>query len=139
MKKTVCFIVIITLVLLAVQQAYCNVRQDNTVKLCRDFLSGYGWQTADTPRECVEISVPTVFDNVYRNYNAIQQTAGLDLAPYGGRSGTRYTFTVTNYPTDVGENVYANVIVIDSNPVAGDIMTVSLNGFMHALNENQPR
>lgn len=139
MKKTVCFIAITALVLLAVRHAYCNARRDDAVNLCRDFLNGYGWQTADTVHECVEISVPTVFDNVYRNYNAMQQTAGLDLAPYLGRSGTRYTFTVTNYPTDVGENVYANVIVIDGEPVAGDIMTVSLSGFMHALNENQPR
>ena len=43
-------------------------------------------------------------------------------------------YSVVNYPIDTGETVYANVICIDGKPVAGDVMTVGINGFMHSLN-----
>ena len=83
--------------------------------------------------ESEEITIPKPFDKVYENYNEIQLRAGLDLTPYMGMSGIRYTYTVKNYPVYVGEEVRANVICIDGKPVAGDIMTVSLSGFMHSL------
>ena len=41
---------------------------------------------------------------------------------------------VENYPKDVGEEVRANVICINNEPVGGDIMTVSIRGFIHSLN-----
>ena len=99
-----------------------------------EFLESYGWETYARPIESEEVIIPDPFDRVYENYNKIQIEAGLDLTPYKGMSGTRYTYIVTNYPLDVGEAVRANVICIDGKPVAGDIMTVSINGFMHSLN-----
>ncbi len=90
----------------------------------REFLRGYGW----------EVIIPKPFDRVYENYNELQLKAGLDLRPYMGMRGVRYTYIVENYPRDVGEDVRANVICMDGKPVAGDIMTVSLQGFMHSLN-----
>lgn len=105
---------------------------------CVDFLLSYGWEVSAEEKESVEINIPAVFDEVYKSYNKLQTEAGLDLKPYAGRSGTRYSFTVTNYPIDVGETVYADVICVDGTPVAGDIMTVSLHGFMHSLSVNVP-
>ena len=71
---------------------------------------------------------------MYENYNDIQLKAGLDLRPYMGMKGVRYTYIVENYPKDVGEEVRANVICINKEPVGGDIMTVSIRGFIHSLN-----
>lgn len=97
-------------------------------------LNDYGWVVDKKPVDQADIIIPEPFDLVYKNYNEIQLEAGLDLTPYMGMSGRRYTYTVKNYPDDVGETVFANVICINGEPVAGDVMTVSLSGFMHSLN-----
>ena len=98
-----------------------------------NLLQSYGWQVERTPVDQAEVIIPDPFDLVYENYNKLQIEAGLDLLPYRGMHGRRYTYTVINYPVDVGEPVLANVICIDGKAVAGDIMTVSSNGFMHSL------
>lgn len=99
-----------------------------------EFLESYGWKVNE---ECIEkenVKIPAKFDEVYSAYNELQKQAGLDLEPYCGKSGVRYTYLIKNYPEKVGEAVRANVICINGKPVAGDVMTVSLGGFMHSLN-----
>lgn len=98
------------------------------------FLKGYGWEVRTKSVEKEDIIIPKPFDRVYENYNYIQLKAGLDLRPYMGMKGVRYTYIVENYPKDVGEEVRANVICINNEPVGGDIMTVSIRGFIHSLN-----
>ena len=98
------------------------------------FLKGYGWEVRTKSVEKEDIIIPKPFDRVYENYNDIQLKAGLDLRPYMGMKGVRYTYIVENYPKDVGEEVRANVICINNAPVGGDIMTVSIRGFIHSLN-----
>ena len=98
------------------------------------FLKGYGWEVRTKSVEKEDIIIPKPFDRVYENYNDIQSKAGLDLRPYMGMKGVRYTYIVENYPKDVGEEVRANVICINNEPVGGDIMTVSIRGFIHSLN-----
>lgn len=107
--------------------------KEGEISECVVFLNGFGWETDDKPSDSSDVFIPYEFDNVYKNYNIIQNDAGLDLTPYRGMKGVRYTFVVNNYPYDAGETVYANVICVDGKPVAGDIMTVSLRGFMHSL------
>lgn len=99
-----------------------------------EFLSGYGWEVSPRAIEKAEVIIPNPFDRVYENYNELQLRAGLDLRPYMGMRCMRYTYTVTNYPRDIGEEVRANVLCVDGVPVGGDIMTVSYYGFMHSLN-----
>ena len=98
------------------------------------FLKGYGWEVRTKSVEKEDIIIPKPFDRVYENYNDIQLKAGLDLRPYMGMKGVRYTYIVESYPKDVGEEVRANVICINNEPVGGDIMTVSIRGFIHSLN-----
>ena len=100
------------------------------------FLHQYGW---DVREECIEqagITIPAEFDDVYTNYNLLQKDAGLDLTPYKGMRAVRYTYIVTNFPDETGEPIRANVVCVKGEPVAGDIMTVSLGGFMFSLNFN---
>lgn len=101
-----------------------------------EFLSGFGWEVKLPAAEYAQIHIPEVFDDVYLNYNIIQTAAGLDLTPYRGSDAVRYTYIVTNFP-DSSDEVRANVICVNGKPVAGDIMTVSLGGFMHPLNCRQ--
>ncbi len=128
------FIVIVLIVLISFIFIVYGNRGD--VRAVCEFLKSYGWEVDRIPTDTAEVIIPKDFDEVYKNYNKIQEKSQLDLTPYKGMKGTRYTFIVKNYPIDVGETVYANVIVIDSEPVAGDIMTVSIDGFMHSLSEN---
>lgn len=100
---------------------------------CRGLAESFGWQLSEAYTETEKIRIPDPFDEVYKSYNVMQKEAGFDLEPYCGKSGMRYTFAVENYPVDVGEPVYANVLCIDGKPVGGDIMTVSISGFMHSL------
>ena len=97
------------------------------------FLKGYGWEVRTKAVEKEDIIIPKPFDRVYENYNDIQLKAGLDLRPYMGMKGVRYTYIVENYPKDVGEEVRANVICINNEPVGGDIMSVSFRVFIHSL------
>lgn len=113
--------------------AFICVHGNAQSEICRNFLSEYGWETEPQCTDHSEVYIPNMFDVVYKNYNVIQKEAGLDLLPFRGKCGKRYTFIVKNYPEPVGETVYANVICIDGTPVAGDIMTVSIHGFMHSL------
>ncbi|MCX7715531.1 MAG: DUF4830 domain-containing protein [Clostridia bacterium] len=98
-----------------------------------EFLKLYNWEVDKDYIEKEEIVLPKEFDDVYKNYNELQKEAGLDLEPYKGKKAVRYTYIVLNYPEAVDEPVRANVLCVDGIPVAGDIMTVSLRGFMHSL------
>ena len=49
-----------------------------------------------------------------------------------GQTVTRYTFTVTNYPT--GETgILADLLVRNGEVVGGDIRSTALDGFLHGL------
>ena len=124
---------IISAVLLAATVIAFTVFADEAAdSKAKKFLASYGWETGERI-EREEVIIPKPFDLVYENYNELQTEAGLDLRPYMGRSGARYTYEVTNYPFDPGEPVRANVIIIDGKCVGGDICTVSLKGFIHSL------
>lgn len=98
-----------------------------------EFLSSYGWLVENTPIERVNTTLPAVPDDVFNAYNRLQIEAGLDLTSHLGKSCVRYTYKVLNYPKDVGEVVRANVLTSGGIIIAGDIMTVSSDGFMHSL------
>lgn len=97
-----------------------------------EFLESYGWQINPEPIEICDIKIPTVFNEVYENYNQIQKEQGLDLKKYMGKACKRFSYDVTNYPGDTGE-VRANILVIEDKLVAGDISSIELNGFMHGF------
>ena len=98
-----------------------------------EFLSSYGWEVKRKNIGMSPVNIPDPFDLVYENYNKLQIEAGLDLRPYTGAKATRYTYEVTNFPNDEIKNVRANVLCVDGEPVAGDIMTTAADGFMAGL------
>ncbi len=106
---------------------------DDTNHANIEFLSAYGWIVDEEPIEKEDVTLPPYEDDVYKAYNHLQEDAGLSLLAYYGKSGIRYTYTVLNYPQNTTDTVRANVLVIDGKAVAGDIMTVASDGFMHSL------
>ena len=100
-----------------------------------EFLGEYGWEVTGDCVEKEKVEIPEVFDEVYNNYNSLQKLAGLDILGYKGTTAIRYTYIVTNFPDLSDEKeIRANVLTVNGRPIAGDIMTVSLDGFMYSLN-----
>lgn len=96
------------------------------------FLAQYGWEVAETPTEEVTLTIPSEFDKIMKTYNELQKQQGLDLSRYKGKSVTRYTYEITNYP-DAGGRVLVNVIVYKNRVIGGDVCSTDVNGFIHGF------
>lgn len=125
---------VITIALIISIGAVCLVFADSDDRKNIEFLNNYGWETTGKYTEAVKITIPKTFDDVYKNYNELQLLAGLDLSKYKGKDAIRYTYIVKNFPLDIDQTVYANVICVNKKPIAGDVMTVKSDGFMYSLN-----
>lgn len=125
------YYVIIVAIILAIG-AVCIVFASDDAYTNIEFLQSYGWIVEDNYIEKEKVKIPKIFDDVYNNYNALQRMAGLDLSLYKGREAIRYTYIIKNFPMDT-EEVRANVLCVDERPVAGDVMTVRIDGFMYSL------
>ena len=97
-----------------------------------DFLAGYGWEISTVPLEVEQVTVPREFNAVYEQYNDLQRSQGFDLMKYRGKTVTRYTYSILNYPQEV-KGVRANLLVYKGAVIGGDVCTVALDGFMHGF------
>ena len=101
------------------------------------FLQSFGWQTETGPAETREVMIPAQFDDVYQNYNAMQQAQGFDLAPYAGEIVTQFKYKITNYPGET--EVFATLLVYGRVIVGGDLACAQANGFMHGFAPDSAR
>ena len=99
----------------------------------KDFINQFDLQIQSGTEKKVVITIPSEFNDVYENYNALQKKQGFDLSKYKGDTAVRYTYNVKDYPT--GADVKANVIVCDNRVIAGDLCTVILGGGMSTLDD----
>lgn len=136
MKKIILSSLLAVVFVAGLSWAYIGAENASQNQKNLEFLKKYGWETEGQYIEKVDIEIPHEFDQVYENYNFLQKDAGLDLTPYRGMKAVRYTYLVKNFPDEVGEPIRANVLCVKGTPVAGDLMTVSLGGFMLSLNFN---
>ncbi|MCL2509201.1 MAG: DUF4830 domain-containing protein [Oscillospiraceae bacterium] len=99
------------------------------------FLSQFGWEVDEDPVEVAEVIVPSEFDEVYENYNAIQKAQNLDMTPYNGKRVKRWTYSVRNYPGyEARKNVVQiNMLVYEGMVVGGDVCSLELNGFIQGF------
>ena len=100
------------------------------------FLAQFGYKVSGEPIESVELTLPDDFDRVFSGYNELQKAQGLDLTKYKGKTVTRYTYEVTDYPGHEGEKIYANLIVRKNRIIAGDICSADAGGFIHGFEKN---
>ncbi len=97
-----------------------------------DYLAGWGWQVEETPLSIEELLIPEVLDDSYTEYIALQQSQGFPLDTLTGQRVKRYSYTVTNYPT--GEaGVQLNLLIHDNTVVGGEVLSPTLDGFLHGL------
>jgi len=97
-----------------------------------EYIASFAWVVEPEPVEIIEIIIPTQFDALYEEYNAMQKQTGYDLSKHAGRRGKRYTYVVTNYP-GVDQDVRLNLLVRDNRVIGGDIYSPGPDGFMHGL------
>ena len=96
------------------------------------YLESFGWQVSQDPIDQQDIIIPKEFNDVYTQYNEIQKAQGFDLQKYGGLEAVRYTYQVTNHPTEEG-TVVADIIVYRNQVIAGDIQCLASDGAMSGL------
>lgn len=135
-RKKARLIFIAMLVLVAVALVFCT-SEKGVIKCCYDdsverqnFLRVHGYETADD-YTAKTITIPTVWGDVYENYNKLQKSQGYDLSLFKGVTVTQYTYTVTNYPTD--EVVLIHLLVYDGVIIGADVMSTAMDGFMKGL------
>ena len=129
-----CVLVLVAVILLIKSIAGWAAAQNGevTVEQMREFLSGYGWVSSNTP-ECREIIIPQDFSEVYEQYNQIQKEQGYDLSKYRTDKVLQYTFKILNYCDEKGavlSNVEAHILVKGGEIIGGDISSAELSGFL---------
>jgi hypothetical protein len=113
----------------AAQVSLLSARPQETAPL--DYLQSLGWEVTGEP-VCDQVLMPDSFGEEYNSFLALQKQGGFDLTSCAGQTVTRYSFTLSNYPT--GENgILADVMVLDGRIVGGEIRSPDLDGFMRAL------
>ena len=108
--------------------------QNGGTAVCLSFLASNGWKTEPSPCEISVIRIPDRFNAVFDAYNGLQRAQGFDLAPYRGRSVTRFVFRLTEYPgAQNADCIRATVYVYNGSVIGGDISSTALDGFMHGI------
>lgn len=95
------------------------------------FIKQFDYEIKNTPLEVLSVTIPEEFDAVYKEYNNIQRSQGLNLEKYKGKEAVRYTYEVTNYKYD--GTVFATIIVYKDKIIAGDICSADKDGFIHGF------
>ena len=96
------------------------------------YLTELGWQVDPEPIETLNLQLPEDLAEEYGDYMALQDQQGLPFGQYGGKTVSRYTYTVTNYP-DCSGPVQANLYVCDDRLIGGDVVSIGENGFVQGL------
>lgn len=96
------------------------------------YLAQLGWQVDNSPIETLELQLPDDLKQDYAEYCKMQDDQGLPFSKFAGRSVTRYTYAVTNYP-NIAHGVQANLYLCGGQIIAGDIIATGENGFQSGL------
>lgn len=95
------------------------------------YLNGLGWQVSSQPIATEELLIPEEFDDSYQGYLALQADQGFDLTQYKGKRVKRYTYQLTNYPTQA-EPVQIALLIYKNKVIGGQIQSSS-GSFLHGL------
>ncbi len=135
--KSVFTVLFIALAVLAVVLFIRNLTADKSVVLeteadRQEFLHSLGWQVSEMPIDVREVIIPSEWNEVFSQYNAIQMQQGFDLDDFRGKNVTVYTYEVYNYE-DKPENIIANLMVYENKLIGGDVSCTELGGFIQGL------
>ena len=95
------------------------------------YLSGLGWQVSLQPIATEELLIPEQFDDSYAGYLKLQEDQGFDLSRYCGKRIKRYTYQLTNYPTQ-DEPMQIALLIYKNRVIGGQIQSAS-GSLLHGL------
>ena len=95
------------------------------------YLSGLGWQVSLQPIATEELLIPEQFDDSYAGYLKLQEDQGFDLSQYCGKRVKRYTYQLTNYPSQ-NEPMQIALLIYKNRVIGGQIQSAS-GGLLHGL------
>ena len=101
------------------------------------FLSQFGIAIKGESEQSETLTVAQSLDRVLLSYNELQKKQGLDLSKYTGKRLVRYTYEVSNAPSDGA--VYVNLFVFRGRVVAGDVSGDGEQPFVMALCDFVPK
>ena len=96
------------------------------------YLTELGWQVAEEPLATLVLQLPAEFSADYSDYIKLQEEQGLPFSQCAGKTVSRYTYAVNNYPDYTGP-VQINLYVCDGALVGGDVVAPGENGFVRGL------
>ena len=100
-----------------------------------NFLKKMGYEIADAEVQEKDVVIPFEFNDVYKNYNALQKKQGFDLSKYSGCRVKNYCYELKNYQ-GYDKIVYANLLIYEGKIIGGDISAAELDGFMHSFDKS---
>lgn len=98
------------------------------------FIKNSGYTVLSNEPNTKTVNIPEIFYDVYKNYNALQQSAGYDLSLYKGCEATVYTYEI-NAPSGYTGECVINIIVYNNRIIGGDVSSPTLGGFMLPLRQ----
>ena len=115
------------------EQTSADIISCATEKERSAYLTSLGWEFDSSTEK--DITIPSTFNQVYENYNALQKEHGFDLEPYKGKPATIFTYNITNYKDN--KKVIANLLVCDGKLIGADLCDPSAkDGFLTGLTSN---
>lgn len=102
---------------------------DNRARVA--YLESLGWQVTEEPLETLSLLLPEDLSG-QADYARLQEELGLPFAQCGGKTVTRYTYTVLNYP-ELPQGVQLNLLLWGDQVIGGDVMSLGENGFQRSL------
>lgn len=93
-------------------------------------LQYYGWEGDPASETERKVCIPKPLDEVYQRYNRLQTVCGFNLEKYAGTSVEGYAYQVTNFPYELDEPVYVNLLIYKGRLIGGDCMSNAIDGFM---------
>lgn len=97
-----------------------------------EFIKSFGYEPNARDYETESVTIPMKFDSVYTRYNDIQRAQGLNLKKYRGKTVTRYTYYITNYPNYEGKVAFT-MLVFKGDIIGGDVTGLDGDGFVHGF------
>ena len=96
------------------------------------YLGELGWQVDPEPLETLALQLPQNLEGDYSAYLKLQEEQGMPFARCAGKTASRYTYKINNYPGYEGP-VQVNLWVCGGKLIGGDIVAPGENGFTTGL------
>lgn len=80
------------------------------------FLKQFGYEVNSDSRKCETVTIPSVFNETYEEYNALQKKIGLDLEAFKGRKAQKITYMLEN-----SDERYAVILTLNGRVIGAHL------------------